>query len=56
MNSDLLIAGYFVGAIIWGIIWAIVAQAVVKNKGYEEEAEKYFALGFFFSFIPDASI
>lgn len=43
---------YLVSVIIWGVIWGVVAQAVVKNKGYAEEATKYFWLGFFFSFIP----
>ena len=49
---DAYIWGYFIGAIIWGIIWGFAAKAVVTNKGYEEEGKKYFWLGFFFSFIP----
>ena len=50
--SDSVVVGYYIGVIIWGIAWGLVAKAVVKNKGYEEEGTKYFWLGFFFSFIP----
>lgn len=44
--------GYIIGGIIWGVIWGCAAQAVITNKGYEDERTKYFWLGFFFSFIP----
>ena len=40
--------GYFIGVIFWGIIWGFATQAVIKNKGYEEN---WFWWGFFFSFI-----
>ena len=51
MDSAFTIS-YFIGVIIWGVIWGFVAKAVVTNKGYEDKATKYFWLGFFFSFIP----
>ena len=44
--------GYiFGGSIIWGIIWGYAAREIIINRGYGEEATKFFWLGFFFSFI-----
>lgn len=43
--------GYLIGSIIWGIIWGAASRAIILNKGYENEASKWFWLGFFFSFI-----
>ena len=42
---------YFVGLIIYCLIWGFATSAVVRNKGYGEEDDKWFWLGFFFSFI-----
>ena len=43
---------YFIGGLVWAIIWGCAARAIVVNKGYEDEGTKYFWLGFFFAFIP----
>ena len=34
--------------IIWGVVWGTATQAVINNKGYEEN---WFFWGFFFGFI-----
>ena len=40
--------GYLIGGIIWGIIWGVATNAIIHNKGYDEN---WFWWGFFFSFI-----
>lgn len=40
---------YFVGIVVWGIIWGIVCERVIENKGYDSKG--WFWWGFFFSFI-----
>lgn len=40
--------GYCIAVIIWGIIWGCVTNAVIHNKGYDDN---WFWWGFFFSFI-----
>ncbi len=35
-------------AIIWGLIWGFATQAIINNKGYDEN---WFGWGFFFGFI-----
>ena len=40
--------GYCIAGIIWGIIWGFATNAVIHNKGYDEN---WFWWGFFFSFI-----
>ncbi len=39
---------YFIGVVIWGIIWGVVCNKVIENKGYDEN---WFWWGFFFGFI-----
>lgn len=44
--------GYiFGGSVVWGIIWGFAAREIIINRGYGEEATKFFWLGFFLSFI-----
>ena len=43
--------GYFIGTILWGIVWGFATRAIILNKGYEYEGTKWFWLGFFFAFI-----
>lgn len=38
----------FVGFIIWGVVWGFATDAVIKNKGYDDN---WFWWGFFFGFI-----
>ena len=41
--------GAFIGGfIIWGAVWGFATDAVIKNKGYDEN---WFWWGFFFGFI-----
>lgn len=40
---------YLFSLIIWGIIWGCATNAVIHNKGYEEN---WFFWGFLFGFIP----
>ena len=39
---------YFIGTVIWGIVWGVACNKVIENKGYDEN---WFWWGFFFSFI-----
>ena len=39
---------YIISAIIWGIVWGIATNAIIQNKGYNEN---WFWWGFFFSII-----
>lgn len=39
---------YLIVAIIWGCIWGVATNAVIKNKGYDEN---WFWWGFFFEII-----
>ena len=39
---------YVIGVIIWGIVWGVATNAVIHNKGYDEN---WFWWGFFFGFI-----
>ena len=39
---------YFIAILIWGLIWGFATNAVIENKGYEEN---WFWWGFFFGFI-----
>lgn len=39
---------YCIGAIIWGVIWGFATNAVIHNKGYDDN---WFWWGFFFGFI-----
>lgn len=27
---------YFIGIIIWGVVWGYATKAVINNKGYDE--------------------
>ena len=38
--------GWIIAIIIYSILWASVCMVVSKNKGYEYEADKWFAIGF----------
>ena len=40
--------GWAIGSIIWGIIWGFATNAIIHNKGYDEN---WFWWGFFFSII-----
>ena len=42
---------YFFGSITWCLVWGFATSAVVRNRGYGEEDDKWFWLGFFFSII-----
>lgn len=44
----MIILIYLIGVIIWGVIWGCATNAVIRNKGYDEN---WFAWGFFFGFI-----
>ena len=37
--------GWAIGSIIWGIIWGFATNAIIHNKGYDEN---WFWWGFFF--------
>jgi hypothetical protein len=39
--------GYFIVAVLFGLIWGKVVQQVIYDKGYEEN---WFWFGFFFGF------
>ena len=38
----------FIGFIIWGVVWGFATDAIIKNKGYDDN---WFWWGFFFGFI-----
>ena len=40
--------GAIIGFIIWGVVWGFATDAVIKNKGYDDN---WFWWGFFFGFI-----
>lgn len=40
---------WFIGAIVRGIIWGCIINAVIRGKGYDEN---WFWWGFFFGWIP----
>lgn len=42
------IFGYFLGIVIWGVVWGFATETVIENKGY---TENWFWWGFFFGFI-----
>lgn len=44
--------GYILAGLVWAITWGVAARAIVINKGYDFDGNKFFWLGFFFSFIP----
>lgn len=27
---------YFIGTVIWGIVWGVACNKVIENKGYDE--------------------
>lgn len=39
---------WIIGIVIWGSIWGVATNAVIRNKGYDEN---WFWWGFFFGFI-----
>lgn len=39
---------YFIGFIVWGLVWGFATKTVIKNKGYDDN---WFWWGFFFGFI-----
>jgi len=42
------IIGYTIGIIIWGLVWGFATDAVIHNRGYNEN---WFWWGFFFGFV-----
>ncbi len=39
---------YFIGILIWGVVWGVATNKVLENKGYDDN---WFWWGFFFGFI-----
>lgn len=39
---------YIIGIVIWAVVWGVATNAVITNKGYDEN---WFWWGFFFGFI-----